>query len=195
MTQMSMGSNIAIPALSVRATLYWTAGPGIPDVDAAALLLEQDGEVASDADFVFYNQPAHYTGCVRMAGKMAAPQASESIDVDLARVPAECERIVLAASSDGGTFGQVPGLQVVLSDLASGQPIAVFPMRASGETAIVSAEIYRRDSAWKFRAVGQGYDSGLAGLASDFGVDIGEAEPAAAPAPAASPPPAAPPPP
>ena len=68
MTQMSMGSNIAIPAAAVRATLWWTAGDGVPDVDASALLLEENGEVGSDSDFVFYNQPQHYSGAVRMGG-------------------------------------------------------------------------------------------------------------------------------
>ena len=61
MTQMSMGSNIPLPATNVRASLRWTGGPGIPDVDVSALLLDEDGEVASDADFVFYNQPNHYS--------------------------------------------------------------------------------------------------------------------------------------
>lgn len=192
MTQMSMGGNIAVPAATVRATLRWTAGPGVPDVDVSALLLEDNGEVGSDSDFVFYNQPAHHTGCVRLGDTTPAPQASESVEVYLSGVPADCQRIVFAASADGGTFGQVPDLQLVLSDLASGQPIAFFPMQAASETAFVSAELYRRDGAWKFRAIGQGYSSGLAGLAGDFGIDVGEAEPAAAEASAAPAPPVVP---
>jgi stress response protein SCP2 len=185
MTQMSMGGNIAVPAATVRATLRWTAGPGVPDVDASGLLLEDNGEVGSDSDFVFYNQPVHHSGSVRLGEQTPPPQASESIDVYLSGVPADCQRIVFAASADGGTFGQVPDLQLVLSDLASGQPIAFFPMQATGETAFVSAELYRREGGWKFRAIGQGYASGLAGLAGDFGIDVGEAEPAGAEASAA----------
>ncbi|HKC29838.1 MAG TPA: TerD family protein [Jatrophihabitans sp.] len=178
MTQLSMGSNMGLPALSVRASLCWTAGPGVPDVAASALLLHEDGDVGSDADFVFYNQPQHYSGAVRLAGKTSAPQACASIDLDLSAVPAEYQRVVLAASADGGTFGQVPDLQIMVSDAVTGQPIAVFAMRAQDETAFVSAEIYRRDGAWRLRAVGQGYSSGLVGLASDFGIDIGAAAPA-----------------
>ncbi len=185
MTQMSMGSNIPITAAAVRATLLWTGGPGVPDVDCSALLLEGSGEVGSDADFVFYNQPQHYSGAVRLAGETPPPRASDSVDVDLGRVPADYTRIVLAASADGGTFGQVPDLQLLLTDLATGQPIASFPMQAGTETAFLSAELYRRDGGWKFRAIGQGYSAGLAGLASDFGIDVGSApdEPATAPAP------------
>jgi stress response protein SCP2 len=65
-------------------------------------------------------------------------------------------------------------------------------MSAEQETAFVSGELYRRDGAWKFRAVGQGYSAGLAGLATDFGINTGDAsaaadEPAPIPAPAAEP--------
>lgn len=186
MTQMSMGSNMEVAAVSVRASLRWTGGTGVPDIDASAILLEETGEVASDADFVFYNQPQHYSGSVRMSGKTAPPQACDQVDIDLARVPATVTRIVLAASADGGTFGQVPDLQMVLDDLSTGQHLAWFPMRAGVETAFVSAEIYRRNGAWRFRAVGQGYAAGLAGLAADFGIDTGQPE-GDQPAPASSP--------
>ncbi len=185
---MSMGSNIPLTAPAVRASLRWSARPGVPAVDASALLLDASGNVARDDDFVFYNQPEHPSGAVRMAGRTDGPQASDQIDVDLQRVPAATTRIVLAASADGGTFGQVPDLELVLLDLADSQVLASFPMQASTETAFVSAEIYRRNDEWKFRAVGQGYASGLAGLASDFGIDATGAD---ASAPAAPPPPAA----
>jgi len=195
MTQMSMGSNIPLAGTNLRATLQWNAGAGVPDVDVSALLIEDTGEVGSDADFIFYNQPTHHSGACRLAGKQDGADSAEYIDVDLAQMPAEYQKIVIAASADGGTFGQVPNLQLVLSDLASGQPLAVFPMQASAETAFVCAEIYRRDASWKFRAIGQGYASGLAGLANDFGIDVGESEAAAAaPPPAAAPAPPAPPP-
>ncbi|HVU91899.1 MAG TPA: TerD family protein, partial [Jatrophihabitans sp.] len=173
MTQMLMGSNIAVPVPAVRATMRWTGGAGVPAVDCSALLLEAGGEVGSDADFVFYNQPQHYSGTVRLAGRAAPDETADAIEVDLARVPADYQRIVLAASADGGTFGQVPDLRLELTDLASGQLLAEFAMSAATETAFLSAELYRRDGQWRFRAIGQGYSAGLAGLASDFGIDVG----------------------
>jgi stress response protein SCP2 len=173
MTQMTMGGNIALATNAVRAVLQWSGGPDVPDVDASALLLDDTGEVASDGDFVFYNQPEHYSGSVRLAAR-AAGSFVDVIDVNLAAVPAAVQRIVLAASADGGTFGQVPGLLLQIVDGVSGAQIAYFPMNATEETAYVSGELYRRDGGWKFRAVGQGYASGLAGLAADFGIDVGE---------------------
>ncbi|HEY2041472.1 MAG TPA: TerD family protein [Jatrophihabitans sp.] len=192
MTQLSKGANIALSAPSIRAELNWSGGTGVPDVDASALLLGESGKVSSDADFVFYNQAQHTSGSVRHVGKTTGAQFSDVIEVDLARVPASIDRIVLAASADGGTFGQVPGLKLVIADLRTGAELATFPMTASAETAFVGGELYRRNDAWKFRAVGQGYSSGLAGLASDFGISVDAeataeptAEPPGAPQPAA----------
>src|SRR5581483_7107454 len=69
-----------------------------------------------------------------------------------------------------------------------GQLLATFPMQAAQETAFLGGELYRRDGQWKFRAIGQGYVSGLAGLASDFGIDVGESsDPAASQAPVEAP--------
>lgn len=186
------GANLPVPVPAVRAVLDWTAGPGVPDVDASALLLSGDGRVRSDADFVFYNQPAHASGAVRHAGKQAGPgPASDALDVDLARVEPAVERIVLCASADGGTFGQVPGLRLRLLDARNGAEIARFDMGATTETAFLGGELYRREGVWKFRAVGQGWNSGLAGLATDFGITVDAPQPPAAqaaPAPAPTPP-------
>ena len=175
-----MGSNITLTTDGLRATLVWDARPGVPDVDASALLLDERGVVGAEADFVFYNQPQHPSGAVAMFGK--AP-GTDAIDIDLARVPSATTRIVLAASADGGTFGQVPGLRLELGDRAAGTVLAAFPMQAGDETAFVCAEIYRRNGQWKFRAIGQGYASGLAGLARDFGIDVTGSDAPPAPSP------------
>jgi tellurite resistance protein TerA len=194
---MQKGTNVAVPAPAVRVELGWRTGPGVPDADASALLLSS-GKVRSDADFVFYNQPRHGSGAVRHEGKRpAAGAVTDSLHVDLVNVEPVVDTIVLAASADGGTFGQVPGLYIRVTDAASGAEIARFDSAdATVETAFVLGELYRRQGAWKFRAVGQGYGTGLAGLATDFGISVDD-EPAAPPAPRYTPPapgPATPPP-
>ncbi|MFI6684816.1 TerD family protein [Streptomyces sp. NPDC050485] len=170
---MLKGANVPVPAHSVRIELAWRPGPGVPDVDASALLLA-GGRVRSDADFVFYNQPAHSSGAVRHEGKRPGPDAvTDTLFVDLAQVEPVVERVVLAASADGGTFGRVPGLNIRVLDAATGAELARFDSQdATVETAFILGELYRRQGAWKFRAVGQGYDSGLAGLATDFGITV-----------------------
>ncbi|MFH8492920.1 TerD family protein [Streptomyces coeruleorubidus] len=186
---MLKGSNTAVPTAALRVDMGWRAGPGVPDADASALLLVS-GKVRSDADFVFYNQPAHSSGAIRHEGKRDADgRVTDTLFVDLARVEPEIETIVLAASSDGGAFGQVPGLYIEVQDVAQGTAVARFDNPgATTETAFVLGEFYRRQGAWKFRAVGQGYSSGLEGLATDYGITVDEPQQAApAPVPAAAP--------
>ena len=181
MTRMNKGSNIAVIASCVGVALRWNSGPGVPDVDASALLLGAMGKVSSDADFVFYNQPRHASDSVRHAGKTPGSVTTDLIEVNLPRVPSSVERIVLAASSDGGTFGQIPGLHLRLLDMATDTELAHFDMAATTETALVGGELYRRGGEWKFRAIGQGYAAGLAGLATDFGISVEDAAPTSPP--------------
>lgn len=184
---MQKGTNVAVPARAVRVELGWRASPGTPDVDASALLLVS-GKVRSDADFVFYNQPAHGSGAVRHEGKRTDGGAvTDSLVVDFARMEPAIDRVVVAASADGGTFGRVSGLYVRIVDAAGGSEIARFESAdATVETAFILGELYLRQGAWKFRAVGQGYDTGLEGLATDFGISVDEPQQApAAPQPPA----------
>uniref|UniRef100_A0AAU1IF96 TerD domain-containing protein n=1 Tax=Streptomyces sp. NBC_00180 TaxID=2903632 RepID=A0AAU1IF96_9ACTN len=190
---MPKGSNVPVPTTALRVELGWRSGPGVPDADASALLLV-GGKVRSDADFVFYNQPEHSSGAVRHEGKRdAGGRVIDSVLVDLARVEPAIETVILAASTDGGSFGQVPDLYIEVKDAAQGTAVARFDSTgATVETAFVLGEFYRRQGAWKFRAVGQGYSSGLEGLATDYGIAVDEPQNAAA-APGPGAPPVAPP--
>lgn len=194
---MPKGSNVPVPTTALRVELGWRSGPGVPDTDASALLLA-GGKVRSDADFVFYNQPQHTSGALRHEGKReAGGGVTDTLLVDLARMEPAIETVVVAASADGGAFGQVPGLYIEVKDAARGTVVARFDSEgATVETAFVLGEFYRRQGAWKFRAVGQGYSSGLEGLATDFGITVDEpqhtaptAPPVTAPTPAPSAPP------
>ncbi|MGW5784662.1 VWA domain-containing protein [Streptomyces sp. NPDC003757] len=198
-TSLSKGANVAVDSPAVRVELVWSAGAGVPEVDASTLLLTSAGRVRDDGDFVFYNQPRHTSGSVRHLGKHGGPGADagttgDAVEVNLRAVERAVERIVLCASADGGTFGRVPGLSLRLLDAGTGTELARFDITAGPETALVAGELYRRQGAWKFRAVGQGYAAGLAGLATDFGITVDDAPPAAAsaptPAPASAPTPA-----
>ncbi|MFF8956182.1 TerD family protein [Streptomyces sp. NPDC014894] len=182
---MMKGSNVPLHASAVRAVLRWTPGPGLPDVDASALLLGPDSRVRSDEDFVFYNQPRHPSGLVRKLSKQRiSDQLTDTLEADLTSLDPSVDQVVLAASSDGDTFRQVHDLRILLYDaaLADGEPLAVFDVHAETgeETAIICGELYRRGDRWKFRAVGQGYPTGLVGLATDFGISVDETAEAAA---------------
>ncbi|MFJ3189183.1 TerD family protein [Streptomyces halstedii] len=185
---MQKGTNVAVPAQAVRVELGWRAAPGAPDVDASALLLVS-GKVRGDTDFVFYNQPAHGSGAVRHEGKRTVGgDVTDTLLVDFGRMEPAIERVVVAASADGGAFGRVAGLYVRLVDQANGSELARFESTdATVETAFILGELYLRQGAWKFRAVGQGYDTGLEGLATDFGISVDEPQRPAAPPPPTAP--------
>ncbi|KPM57424.1 stress protein [Frankia sp. R43] len=182
------GANAALPATDLRVEISSST-----PLDIAALLLTASGKVRGDADFVFFNQPAG-------PGVRLAPPSA--LEFTLTAVPADIDKVVVTGSLDGSgpqTFAAVRGLTVVVRD-RGGQEIARFdPAGLSTETALVLVELYRRSGAWKVRAVGQGYASGLAGIATDFGITVddpgtgntGSAAPAASQAP--PPPPPAPP--
>ncbi|MFF8376222.1 TerD family protein [Streptomyces sp. NPDC015661] len=177
---MLKGSNVPLDTAAVRAVLRWTPGPGVPDVDASALLLGPSGRVRSDEDFVFYNQPRHPSGLVRrLPKKRVAEGLTDTVEADLAGLDVSVDRVVIAASSDGGTFRSVSDLRILLYDAVGGsehEPLALFDVTAETgeETAVICGELYRRGDGWKFRAVGQGYPTGLVGLATDFGISVDE---------------------
>ncbi|MEU1482694.1 TerD family protein [Streptomyces sp. NPDC005752] len=189
---MLKGSNVPLDAMAVRAVLRWTPGAGVPDVDASALLIDPSGRVRSDEDFVFYNQPRHPSGLVRRLPKRSGPEGlTDTIEADLSSLDPSVAQVVIAASCDEAAFERVTDLRISLYDAASadGEPLAVFDVRAETgeETAVICGELYRRGDGWKFRAVGQGYPTGLVGLATAFGISVDEAEAASEPGPAAVP--------
>ncbi|MER7828054.1 VWA domain-containing protein [Streptomyces sp. NPDC096097] len=164
------GENAAL--LTARAVLS-VAVQGL-SADVSALLLGPDGRVRGDHDLVFYNHPVQ--DGVSVAGA--------AVTAELPRLPADVHRVVVVASADplqpGAVFTRAPQLTVT----QSGSPAMSFtaPDFTSGETVVVLAELYRRGTDWKVRAVGQGYASGLAGLATDYGVDV-DPEPTGVPLP------------
>ncbi|MFJ2819258.1 TerD family protein [Streptomyces sp. NPDC091279] len=181
---MLKGSNVPVEATTVRAVLRWTPGPGVPDVDASALLLGADGRVRSDEDFVFYNQPRHPSGKVwRLGKKRVAEGPTDTIQTDLAGVEPGVSHILVVASAEDVTFDHVPGLRVLLYDATAegAEPLAYFDVtpQTGQETALICGELYRRGEGWKFRALGEGYQNGLQGLATDYGITVDESEAAA----------------
>ncbi|MEE4543749.1 TerD family protein [Streptomyces sp. V4-01] len=179
---MVKGMNIPLDAPGVRAVLRWTPGPGAPDVDASVLLLGRDGRVRSDADFVFYNEPRHPSGLARHLPKKRVPGGlTDTVEVDLAALDPTVDRVVIAASCDGGPFRLVQDLTLTVFDTAAppqAAPLLTFEVApdTGHETALNCGELYRKDAGWKFRALGQGYASGLVGLATEFGIAVDDGE-------------------
>ena len=158
---------------SVRMTTRWTARGDGADVDQVALIVGADRRVRSDADMIFYNQPSTADGSVVHAGKvLGGGRGSDDVSVDIASLGEDVTGVTVAASTDGSPFGEFTELEwCVIAQ--TGEPL--FSYRVGGltsERALVLGELYRRNGCWRIRAVGQGWDGGLAGLATDYGVNI-----------------------
>ncbi|AIA04576.1 MULTISPECIES: TerD family protein [Streptomyces] len=152
------------------------------DLDASALLCTDAGKVVSDRHFVFYNNLTSPDGSVQHTGDNltgAGDGDDETLNVALDGVPAEVTKIVFPVSihdaeGRGQNFGQVRNAYIRVVNQQGGAELARYDLTedASTETAMVFGELYRHGAEWKFRAVGQGYASGLAGIAADFGVNV-----------------------
>ncbi|MEI7795987.1 MAG: TerD family protein [Methylococcaceae bacterium] len=152
------------------------------DLDASVFMLKNDGKVRSDADFIFYNQLKSACGSVEHTGDNLTGEGDgddESLIVQLNKIPADIERVAVTvtiheAEARKQNFGQVSNAFIRIVNKDSGVEVARYDLTedASVETAMIFGEIYRHNSEWKFRAVGQGYAGGLAPLARQFGIDV-----------------------
>jgi tellurium resistance protein TerD len=153
------------------------------DLDASALMVTAEGKVASDQHFVFYGNLESPDATVKHLGDNLTGEGEgddEVLTVDVSAVAPTIERIVFPVSiydadTRGQSFGQVTNAFIRVVNADDGQELTRYDLSedASNETAMVFGELYRRDAEWKFRAVGQGYASGLAGIARDYGVNVG----------------------
>ena len=171
MPTLTKGANTAIIVESIKATLSWDTGSDDDNIDISALLLTDVGRVRCDDDFVFYNQPKHLSGAVAHVGRVVAARVAETLEVQICQIEPQITRIAFVASIHRGNFSAVRNIRLDL--VAPGVETVTFPIEGcTTEAALVAGELYLRDGRWKFRAVGQGYDSGLAGIAINFGITV-----------------------
>ncbi|MFB7469643.1 TerD family protein [Kitasatospora sp. NPDC056184] len=180
---MVKGANVGLAALgestdAVTVILGWSSPGGDGDADVSVLLLTGEGKVRDNADFFFYNNPTAEDGSVHLLGQSPTEVGTEDrIQLDLTAVPADIERLVVAASRhQRAPFGQLEDLRLELAGPGGERLLGFSITDADSESAFVFGEIYRRNEEWKFRAIGQGYATGLAGLATDFGIEIEDDE-------------------
>lgn len=153
---LAAGQNVALVGQRLQVDVL------APQVDLSVLLLGAGGRVDRDDDFIFYNHPRSADGSVSVAGTVAS--------IDIASLPQRCERVALVVSADGNS--RLTDATAVLRQDGGGADLRFGPADARSVSALVWGEVYRRNGAWRFRAVGQGWADGLAGLARDFGVQV-----------------------
>lgn len=187
---LSKGGNVSLtkeaPGLTaVTVGLGWderSTDGGDFDLDASALMLNSSGKVISDSHFIFFNNLRSPDGSVEHTGDNLTGEGEgddESLHVNLAAVPPEVDKIVFPVTIYNAealrlNFGMVRNAFIRIVDRANNTEIVRYDLGEdfSIETALVFGELYRHNSEWRFRAVGQGYTAGLAGIAKDYGVNV-----------------------
>ena len=187
---LAKGGNVSLtkiaPSLTkVAVGLGWdvrtTTGTDF-DLDATALVCGPDGKVLDDRHFVFYNNLTSPDGSVRHTGDIREGEVAgddEVIEVDLSSLSPQTTKVVFSvtiheADARGQSFGQVANAYIRVVNRDNGEEMARYDLSedASTETAMIFGELYKHGEEWKFRAVGQGYASGLRGIAADYGVNV-----------------------
>jgi tellurium resistance protein TerD len=183
MASMVAGANAALTAENPHLTnvvigLGWSVipsrGPQTEPV-AAAILCDNSGRAVSDEHLVFFNQIASPDGSVQFLGD----EDQEQIDVNLPGVPDQVAKITFIVYIDPdlrgpGTFASVRNAYIRLADQQNRELLRfeIPSGTAQNINAMVFGELYRHSSGWKFRAVGQGYTTGLRGVADDFRIAL-----------------------
>ena len=154
-------------------------------VDVSCFGVDSADKLSDERYMVFYNQLASPEGGL----KLDLGNGKARFAVNLDALPASIAKLVFVAAIDGNGTMRSLGQ----SALNLGGAIR-FPWSGADfkdEKAVIVGEIYRKDGAWRFGAVGQGFNGGLSTLLAHFGgaeavsLAIPVAPPAAAPVPAA----------
>ncbi|QER85404.1 TerD family protein [Streptomyces tendae] len=176
------GHKARISDLTAGTDLYvgvQISGPGL-SFDISCFGLDADERLSDDRYFVFYNQPKSPEESIQLLGAQAGD--TESFRVTLDRIPQQVRKLSFTATIDGaGQMSQVgPGY---IRIVAGGEEVARYPFNGSEfstERAVMLGDFYFKD-VWRFAAVGQGFDGGLDALLRNFGGQVADDEPEAAP--------------
>ncbi|WP_028468458.1 TerD family protein [Neptunomonas japonica] len=153
------------------------------DLDASVFMVGDDGKVRGDGDFIFYNNLKSACGSVEHTGDNTTGEGDgddESVKVDLSLIPADVNKVIVGvtihdAEARNQNFGQVSNAFIRVVNQESNAEAARYDLSEdySTETALVFGELYRHNSEWKFKAIGQGFAGGLKPMAQQYGVNVG----------------------
>lgn len=160
--------------------LGWDANPTNTgqdfDLDSSVFMLGANEKLVSDQHFIFYNNltsPDSDQSVKHMGDNLtgAGEGDDEAVIIDLRKIPPEVQKLVFVitiheAEKRGQNFGQVSNAFVRLVNVESKEEVLRYDLAEdySIETALIMAEVYRKDSDWRVNAVGSGYQGGLAAI-------------------------------
>ena len=152
------------------------------DLDASVFMLGENGKLLRDEDFVFYNNLNGRDGAVVHTGDNLTGDGDgddEVIIINFDKIPSEIKKLAVCvtihdAEARRQNFGQVSNAFIRIVDEVTGQELIRYDLGEdfSIETAVVVGELYRNNEAWKFNAIGSGFQGGLAALCAHYGIEV-----------------------
>ncbi|SDQ86226.1 tellurite resistance protein TerA [Pseudovibrio sp. Tun.PSC04-5.I4] len=162
MMSLPMGANTSIGNPNTNVHVEFPAGSNI---DITALQIYSGGKVRGDGDMCFYNQPSISDGAV----KFEQTSTGATFFLNLSQIPQDAEKIVFTATTDDtNPFSALNGRLALSLDSTHIE----ISCEGREERALILAEIYKRNGAWKIRHVGQGFNGGLKAIAEHFGIEV-----------------------
>lgn len=185
MKTITHGENISllqadISGSNIFSGISWSvAGNERIEIDICAFLLDSTNKVGNDGDFVFYNQKEDAAKSILLNTDPANGNDIQVFSIKLDKIPPRVKKIVFVASIDKAAersqnFGNVKDMciRIFEPDAFDDKTIVFKPVQAERETSIALGELYLHQSGWKFRGLGNGFESGLDALASSYGINV-----------------------
>lgn len=154
------------------------------DLDASVFLVNKNGQVSPDENFVFYNNKTSADGSVVHSGDNRSGGSTDSIEeeikLDFSKISDRVDKIAVSvtiheAKERRQNFGQVSNAFISLVDNTNGSELLRFNLdeEATFNDSVVFCELYWSGDGWDFKAVGESLDGGLFALCERFGLDVG----------------------
>tara|TARA_R110002020_G_C16318557_1_gene774571 strand:- start:10130 stop:10705 length:576 start_codon:yes stop_codon:yes gene_type:complete len=171
------GQKIDIGLSKITVGLGWDPNEGTGhefDLDASAIMINENRKLLSEQHFVFYNNLKSPDGSLEHTGddpdgKSSDGDDDEAIKIDLNRVSSDVKEILFVVTIEDfkarkQNFGQVRNSYIRIVDDLKGEEIAKYELDEdfSIETGVEFGRLYKRNGQWKFEASGIGYQADLA---------------------------------
>lgn len=180
LTKDNPGLNKVIIGLGWDTNKY-SGGEGF-DLDASAFLVDSNGKVNDDLNFIFYNNLQDPSGAVVHTGDNRTGDGDgddEQIIIDFSKITSDVDKIAITvtiheAQQRGQNFGQVSNAFVRIVNEETDVEVLRYDLSEdfSIETALVFCELYRNNGDWKFSAIGSGFSGGLESLCKNYGLEV-----------------------
>ncbi|MBK2612504.1 TerD family protein, partial [Klebsiella pneumoniae] len=168
--QLQSGQNIPLHTTDLTLRLdYLSSYSFSSEPETCLFMLNADGKVTGDADFIFYNNRSAAGGAV----KLLPGHQHANLQLALERIPETIQKIAITLVIDGNdTISGLSQLRLTATGIAEFN----VDLKGRSEKAVIMGEIYRHQGQWKLRAQGQGFNGGLEPLAVSYGVDVAQPE-------------------